>query len=232
MFINLCIALFVANFIIYLLIGAAAIRAATSSETLARYGSPVCKPKLKNQDSPSTSLKRDKDVNLNQSPKPRNRNEILYSKDEEEPNEKIDKIIEKKTKEIEETKNKIKDSEKTPKNKNKQKNVDNSKKKVKEPKKLFDTPVNSLNTSKKVEDSYKEKQKELKRKNKDDLEDNKKNKKVKNDRVTKPFERLLEGVILVISGIQNPDRANLRSLALAMGARYKSDWDNSCTHLM
>lgn len=48
----------------------------------------------------------------------------------------------------------------------------------------------------------------------------------------KPFNKLLENVVLVISGIQNPDRGNLRSQALAMGAKYKSDWDSSCTHLI
>lgn len=48
----------------------------------------------------------------------------------------------------------------------------------------------------------------------------------------KPFNKLLENVVLVISGIQNPDRANLRTQALAMGAKYKSDWDASCTHLI
>ncbi|XP_058978959.1 DNA repair protein XRCC1 isoform X3 [Musca domestica] len=48
----------------------------------------------------------------------------------------------------------------------------------------------------------------------------------------KPFNLLLKGVVLVISGIQNPDRADLRSKALALGAKYKSDWDNTCTHLI
>ncbi|XP_053658071.1 DNA repair protein XRCC1 [Anopheles marshallii] len=48
----------------------------------------------------------------------------------------------------------------------------------------------------------------------------------------KPFGKLLENVVLVISGIQNPDRANIRSQALAMGAKYKPDWDSSCTHLI
>ncbi|XP_058450012.1 DNA repair protein XRCC1 [Malaya genurostris] len=48
----------------------------------------------------------------------------------------------------------------------------------------------------------------------------------------KPFNKLLENVVLVISGIQNPDRASLRSQALSMGAKYKSDWDSSCTHLI
>uniref|UniRef100_A0A182NRH0 BRCT domain-containing protein n=1 Tax=Anopheles dirus TaxID=7168 RepID=A0A182NRH0_9DIPT len=48
----------------------------------------------------------------------------------------------------------------------------------------------------------------------------------------KPFGKLLENVVLVISGIQNPDRANIRNQALAMGAKYKPDWDASCTHLI
>jgi DNA-repair protein XRCC1 len=48
----------------------------------------------------------------------------------------------------------------------------------------------------------------------------------------KPFGQLLEGVVLVVSGYQNPHRASLRSMALEMGACYKSDWDSSCTHLV
>ena len=46
------------------------------------------------------------------------------------------------------------------------------------------------------------------------------------------FNQLLQGVVLVISGIQNPTRSDLRNKALAMGAKYKPDWDSSCTHLM
>lgn len=48
----------------------------------------------------------------------------------------------------------------------------------------------------------------------------------------KPFNELLKGVVLVISGIQNPDRSDLRNKALALGAKYKGDWDSTCTHLM
>ncbi|XP_055911377.1 DNA repair protein XRCC1 [Eupeodes corollae] len=48
----------------------------------------------------------------------------------------------------------------------------------------------------------------------------------------KPFNQLLNGVVLVISGIQNPDRADLRNKALALGAKYKGDWDSSSTHLI
>lgn len=52
------------------------------------------------------------------------------------------------------------------------------------------------------------------------------------DRETKPFNRLLEGVTFAISGYQNPWRGELRSNACAMGAKYRPDWDNTCTHLM
>lgn len=57
-------------------------------------------------------------------------------------------------------------------------------------------------------------------------------KKAKKEIVYKPFGKLLEGVVLVISGIQNPDRGHIRDKALRLGAKYKPDWDNSCTHLM
>lgn len=49
---------------------------------------------------------------------------------------------------------------------------------------------------------------------------------------TKRYENLLEGVVFVISGIQNPERAQLRTSAMALGAKYKADWDRTCTHLM
>lgn len=47
-----------------------------------------------------------------------------------------------------------------------------------------------------------------------------------------PFKKLLSGVVFVISGIQNPDRNDLRKKALELGGKYKSDWDSSCTHLI
>lgn len=48
----------------------------------------------------------------------------------------------------------------------------------------------------------------------------------------RPFNRLFDGVVFVISGIQNPERADMRSKALEMGAKYKQDWGRGCTHLM
>nr|CAD7433913.1 unnamed protein product [Timema monikensis] len=48
----------------------------------------------------------------------------------------------------------------------------------------------------------------------------------------KLFSKLLEGVVFVLSGYQNPDRAHIRAKALEMGAKYKTDWSLGCTHLI
>lgn len=46
------------------------------------------------------------------------------------------------------------------------------------------------------------------------------------------FEMVQEGVVFAISGIQNPERGNLRTEALEMGARYRPDWTDDCTLLV
>ncbi|XP_034474692.1 DNA repair protein XRCC1 [Drosophila innubila] len=68
----------------------------------------------------------------------------------------------------------------------------------------------------------------------DDVSSPAKKQKVKADKTIQyvPFNQLLRGVVLVISGIQNPDRADLRSKAVALGAKYKADWEAGCTHLI
>jgi DNA-repair protein XRCC1 len=49
----------------------------------------------------------------------------------------------------------------------------------------------------------------------------------------KPNERdIMANVVFSLSGFQNPERAILRDKAVQMGAKYKTDWDNACTHLM
>ncbi|XP_063709342.1 DNA repair protein XRCC1 [Culicoides brevitarsis] len=55
---------------------------------------------------------------------------------------------------------------------------------------------------------------------------------VKKPKVTKPFNELLSGVRIVISGIQNPERADIRQKAFDMGAKYAADWNDTCTHLI
>ncbi|XP_061097874.1 DNA repair protein XRCC1 isoform X1 [Conger conger] len=47
-----------------------------------------------------------------------------------------------------------------------------------------------------------------------------------------PLNRILEGVVVVLSGFQNPFRGELRDKALALGARYRPDWTPDATHLI
>ncbi|CAG5118439.1 unnamed protein product, partial [Candidula unifasciata] len=48
----------------------------------------------------------------------------------------------------------------------------------------------------------------------------------------KSFSQLMEGVVFVLSGFQNPYRSQLRDQALEMGAKYRPDWGRGCTHLV
>ncbi|MFT7800502.1 D(2) dopamine receptor A-like [Arapaima gigas] len=47
-----------------------------------------------------------------------------------------------------------------------------------------------------------------------------------------PMDQILEGVVVVLSGFQNPFRGELRDKALAMGAKYRPDWTPDATHLI
>ena len=58
------------------------------------------------------------------------------------------------------------------------------------------------------------------------------NSKALSAKTTKPFNQLLEGVFFTLSGFQNPLRGQIRDFGLKMGAKYRADWDNSCTHLV
>ena len=51
-------------------------------------------------------------------------------------------------------------------------------------------------------------------------------------KMTKKFGKLLDGVVFTISGLQNPLRGEIRGKGLEMGAKYKGDWDKDCTHLI
>lgn len=46
------------------------------------------------------------------------------------------------------------------------------------------------------------------------------------------FGKLMEKVVFVLSGFQNPLRGELRDKAQEMGAKYKADWEPGCTHLI
>lgn len=39
-------------------------------------------------------------------------------------------------------------------------------------------------------------------------------------------------VVIVISGIQNPERREIRELAMKMGAEYRAQWTKDSTHLI
>lgn len=150
--------------------------------------------------------------------KARNRDDLLYSKDEEEPNEKIDKIMDEKRKENELKREKEREEQlKQQKEKEKKKEKEEQLKKQKEKERKKEEQLQQKKAVKRVSESD---------------NNNTPRKKVK-QKITKPFNELLNGVTIVISGIQNPDRADLRTKALAMGAKYKPDWNNNtCTHLM
>lgn len=47
-----------------------------------------------------------------------------------------------------------------------------------------------------------------------------------------PLKRIMEGVVFVLSGFQNPSRGELREKAMDMGAKYRPDWTPDSTHLM
>ncbi|MEQ2232355.1 hypothetical protein ILYODFUR_010325 [Ilyodon furcidens] len=47
-----------------------------------------------------------------------------------------------------------------------------------------------------------------------------------------PFNRLMDGVVFVLSGFQNPYRGELREKAIEMGAKYRPDWTPDSTHLI
>ncbi|XP_041373401.1 DNA repair protein XRCC1-like [Gigantopelta aegis] len=49
---------------------------------------------------------------------------------------------------------------------------------------------------------------------------------------SKEFSKLMENVVFVISGFQNPYRGEIREKALEMGAKYRPDWGRGCTHLI
>ena len=53
-----------------------------------------------------------------------------------------------------------------------------------------------------------------------------------NKNQNQPFNKLLSNVVFAISGFQNPLRSEIRNKGIEMGAKYKPNWDSSCTHLI
>lgn len=102
---------------------------------------------------------------------------------------------------------------------------------MEEKKKEIEAKKKEADRTKQPEEKRKKTTETVKRRSEN--ENNNTPKKKAKQKIRKPFKSLLNDVTIVISGIQNPERAELRSKALAMGAKYKPDWDdNTCTHLM
>lgn len=191
-------------------------------------------------------------------PPDRNRSSLLYNKADEDDKkfEKSKKKIEKHEESKKKPEKKPISQEKTPKPKNFNEFLSKSPKKS-EDKKRHRSPVPSTSSSKTPESHKKRKTSNLfgdsppfpstssKRQMSPDVvfEPNspepapsspppKRIKTPSKKKEQKPFNKLLEGITIVISGIQNPERADIRSKALAMGARYSGDWNSTCTHLI
>ncbi|XP_069858022.1 DNA repair protein XRCC1-like isoform X1 [Dipodomys merriami] len=49
---------------------------------------------------------------------------------------------------------------------------------------------------------------------------------------TQELGKVLQGVVVVLSGFQNPFRSELRDKALELGAKYRPDWTPDSTHLI
>ena len=47
-----------------------------------------------------------------------------------------------------------------------------------------------------------------------------------------PKNQVLKGVIFALSGFVNPERTEIRDKGLKLGAKYRPDWTDECTHLM
>eukprot|EP00111_Clytia_hemisphaerica_P020336 TCONS_00059905-protein len=61
----------------------------------------------------------------------------------------------------------------------------------------------------------------------------KKVKKIKTKKRNVPKNKILDKVVFVLSGFVNPQRGEIRDLAMEMGARFSQQWDNNtCTHLI
>lgn len=179
--------------------------------------------------SPNTNTAQVKNI----TPKIRNRDELLYNRNDDDNENncaKINKLIENNnkaklaniilpsTKLTDSTKKKKKQANgsKEKCNVNEDKNDAPSKTAQVQPSTSYDHSKNAnINNKRKIA--------------KDSLVESPKKKKP--NKLIKPFNKLLDGVVISISGIQNPERADIRSNALEMGAKYKADWDNSCTHL-
>lgn len=93
--------------------------------------------------------------------------------------------------------------------------------------KMKDTPAKKKETPKRKVEAGANKQERPPAKK---LKAERKRPKVKKKNVS--YNKILDGVVFVLSGFENPERGNLRDQALTMGAKYEPGWNNRCTHLI
>ncbi len=157
----------------------------------------------------------------------------MYEDEDDKPNEKLDKVILKERERLEREKSEVKKNSEKKRTGNEKPSRDSSPAAVRVKIPKNDKPSGSIsNDSDRSDDKIKTKRQSSPTHQVSPSRPVKKMKTKTKERTYKPFNKLLDGVVLVISGIQNPARATIRQQALDMGARYKPDWEASCTHLM
>lgn len=176
----------------------------------------------------------------------RNRDSLLYDDEDDRPNERLDKLLEKdkKAKELEKEhqskqaqKIKLnKESHKTKLTKEHQAHNQESVPSAVKRKRDEPTVVTNANTPKKNTNNTGNKTSTPSIKgNLSDASTSKHTHKLNTPAVQKQyksFNKLFEKVVFVLSGFENPLRSNLRTKALEMGATYQPNWNDRCTHLI
>ncbi|XP_050663624.1 DNA repair protein XRCC1 isoform X2 [Leptidea sinapis] len=174
-----------------------------------------------------TCNKRDDNNSPRENDKKRQRNDVLYTKDDERPHDKIDRIV------------------KEHKDNN---NIEREDINIKT-RKGIDTQLkrnsNKMNDSAKTKPDHKYSIKETKHTERKSTDVNINKRDNSSERVQSDHKRaklssaagvgggsVLRGVVFSISGYQHPRRGAVRALALAMGARYRPDYTPDCTHLL
>lgn len=171
-------------------------------------------------------------------PKPnRNRTSgLVYEDEDDEPNERLQKKIDKdkERKEKDQKTPKLAKRDKSPPRSDSKRSKFSSFIDVDEPSTSSRHRSPSRSSSKpSFSSSSSSKKSQMKSPRKDKEPEKKSNSSPLKASVTyKPFHKLLEGVVFAFSGYVNPERGILRQKALDMGAKYRPDWDSSCSHLM
>lgn len=94
------------------------------------------------------------------------------------------------------------------------------------------TPKKPKLDRKKEKESEDTKGKGSERKKTEPKKEKKKKEASEKNKPKKPFNKLMDDVVFVISGFKNPLRGTIRTKATDMGAKYSGDWDSKCTHLI